>query len=183
MASGSSKKKSKGNTKKPLSKTAEIAAKFSHDDLVSAGVVWLRRPPWRCTLVFAEMQTKGTRIVPDVLAFKRSRSFLIEAKRTRSDFLGDKKKRSYIKNRIPGRLRWYLTPAGLIVPDKELPEGWGLLEIDTAGKIRSVVKAPARQLTPEQRDIETIMLVSAVRRHEVGRTWDHDRAKFGRYTK
>lgn len=67
---------------------------------------------------------------PDVYGFVNTlaASFVIECKRSRSDFHKGRKK---VHRRRPaqgmGEYRYYFTPPGLLTP-KELPAHWGLLE-------------------------------------------------------
>lgn len=69
-------------------------------------------------------------------------SCIVECKCSRADFLADKKK---VFRRNPqagmGVYRYYLSPKGLISPD-ELPEKWGLLEIDGRRTITKVEAQP-----------------------------------------
>lgn len=99
--------------------------RMTHAELVHRAKGWLRRQGYR--VVVGEVSTLAGEI-PDAMAFAPTKpSMLVECKASRSDFLADAKK---IFRRKPGRgmgrLRYFLTPPGLVQP-QELPEGWGLL--------------------------------------------------------
>jgi hypothetical protein len=65
------------------------------------------------------------------------RSILIECKASLSDFRADRKKKPRISKRTGiGELRYYMAPRG-IIPENEIPTGWGFLEI-WEGKRKSV---------------------------------------------
>lgn len=67
--------------------------------------------------------------MPDAIGWKRAcHSVLVECKISRGDFLADREKPFRQKSHLGmGCERYYLTPAGLL-SQKELPNGWGLLE-------------------------------------------------------
>lgn len=94
---------------------------------------------WKCGVTFAELSTANSEI-PDVLGFQSGGSSLIEAKASRSDFLGDKKKHF---RRYPyvgmGNYRFYACPTGLI-KEEELPEKWGLIYVSEKGRCTVKVK-------------------------------------------
>lgn len=105
---------------------------MTHDELVKKGVAWLRKQ--NCGVIlhdpFAAALTSGER--PDVMGFRSGgmASIVIECKTTRADFLADRKKTFRINpERGLGRWRFMMAPVGLISVD-ELPERWGLLEVD-----------------------------------------------------
>ena len=98
---------------------------MTHAELVHRAKGWLRRQGYR--VVVGEVSTLAGEI-PDAMAFAPTKpSMLVECKASRSDFLADAKKFFRRKpGRGMGRLRYFLTPPGLVQP-QELPEGWGLL--------------------------------------------------------
>lgn len=66
---------------------------------------------------------------PDCLGFRSGVSCLIECKTSRADFLADRKKRFRVDPSLGmGDWRFMMTPKGLVSVE-ELPEGWGLLEV------------------------------------------------------
>ena len=79
-----------------------------------------------CRVVFIECGACTE--MPDALGFRGAwGTALIEVKVTRSDFFADRKKPFRIEPASGmGRLRYFLTPAGLVKPG-ELPAGWGLI--------------------------------------------------------
>jgi len=111
---------------------------MTHDELVDRAARWLRNTR-KCGVVATEEQSAAG-VVPDAIGWKSYASYLIECKVTRSDFLADQKK---FHRRYPeygmGNHRYYMTPPGLLSSD-ELPEDWGLLEVD--GRCVHVVKEP-----------------------------------------
>jgi hypothetical protein len=96
---------------------------LTHDDLVAAAAVWLRRS---CPLVLTELATSGEE--PDAIGWKGNRSTLVECKVSRADFLADRKKHfRFNPAQGIGRYRYFFTPPGLVAVE-ELPENWGLIE-------------------------------------------------------
>lgn len=143
----------------------------SHAVLVSQAVRWLRSAHG-CGRVFAEFVSTNTSEIPDVIGWKFGRSILVEVKVSRPDFKRDAQK-GRTEHRGMGSRRWYLVPAGLVSPD-EVPDGWGLAESCTAptGRrtVRRVVEPVVR--TDYDRQSEIGMLLSGLRRHELGVPWD-----------
>ena len=64
---------------------------------------------------------------------------LVECKVSRSDFLADKAKPHRHVGGI-GNWRYYMAPEGLISPN-ELPEKWGLVEVNARGHLKTRVGA------------------------------------------
>src|SRR5215472_16243752 len=100
---------------------------MTHEKLVSKAVAWLRN--YGCGVVLSE-QSCASGETPDAIGWKRGcHSVLVECKISRADFLIDQGKPFRRKpSSGMGCERFYLTPTGLIDP-KELPAGWGLLEL------------------------------------------------------
>ncbi len=144
---------------------------MTHDDLVTIGIKWLSstfNPCFQyghsaCGVIISELVTgSSSGEIPDVIGFLPRGSILIECKVSRSDFLADRNKNF---RRFPGNgmgtQRWFLAPEGIIKPS-DLIDGWGLLEVDSAGKVTMVSPAVCRY----ERDIEAeqTLLVSFIRR-------------------
>lgn len=111
--------------------------KLTHAKLVELAAKWLRAK--RFPVVITEIA--GQREEPDALGFKgNSLTAIVECKAERGDFLSDKKK-SFRRNPTAGMgdERYYMAPEGLIKPD-ELPAGWGLIEVNSRGKARLIVR-------------------------------------------
>lgn len=75
---------------------------------------------------------------------KKFRSCAYEVKVDRSDFMReilDPSKRAFAEK--VAMECWFATPAGLVKPD-EVPEGWGLVTVDSAGKLKTL-KMPAQR--------------------------------------
>lgn len=120
---------------------------MTHDELVEIARRWLMRqyrsgaPEGHsgCPVVITELTACGPYgEIPDALGFSSSqmKSILVECKVSLSDFRADKKK----VFRFPscpdfgmGDQRYYMAPEG-VIPESELPEGWGLVEIHADGK-------------------------------------------------
>lgn len=100
---------------------------LTHDDLVKRAKRWLLNTVG-CSFALVELRTLAPE-VPDAIGFKETRSFLVECKTSRSDFLADKAKpfRQWPEVGM-GNYRFYMAPPGLIRID-ELPKHWGLLEV------------------------------------------------------
>ena len=61
-----------------------------------------------------------------------------------------------------GNHRYYAAPAGMIKPE-ELPEGWGLLEVEPRG-VKKIIDPEPKEANKQR---ECIMLMSALRRLEI----------------
>lgn len=144
----------------------------SHAELCERAVRWLRKSVG-CGVVVSEM-VSATGEVPDAIGWRYGRSILVEAKVSRADFFADQKKPwRRMPERGMGDWRFYLAPAGMLQKN-EIPVGWGLLEV--AGKqVRRVHAVPQGNCWPEPPQLgnklaETILLCSALRRVNAGRT-------------
>jgi hypothetical protein len=135
---------------------------LSHKDAVRRMAAYARHRIG-CTVVMAELATNNTE-TPDVLGFcTGGRSVLIEVKVSRSDFLADKNK-SFRRQmeRGMGDHRYFAAPRGLLKPE-EMPEKWGLLEIDG----RCVRERKEAEHQEANKRAEVTMLTSAIRRLEL----------------
>lgn len=108
---------------------------MTHKELIEIGYKWCLN---KCAFAFKDLVTlNGWGEVPDVIGFNSSGTFLLEAKTTRADFLKDKQKRF---RQFPeygmGDWRFYICKKGLI-EIKDLPEIWGLIEVNDKGKART----------------------------------------------
>src|SRR6266852_6816582 len=121
---------------------SKTIAVMTHAQLVLMAVNWLRR--YQCGIVLAE-QVCVSGEMPDAIGWKRaSHSVLVECKISRPDFLADRDKPFRQKSDLGlGCERFYLTPPRLLHA-KELPPGWGLLEVSKR-KIE-MVRRSARDL-------------------------------------
>ena len=133
---------------------------MTHSRLVDIAGRWLVRE--RCPVVITEMQASPTES-PDALGFDAGgRSVLIECKASLADFRADSRKSfRVLPDTGMGTLRYYLAPMGMI-PLKDLPPRWGLLEVNPRG---CVTCAHRSQVFPAvQKANEVSLLVSLVRR-------------------
>jgi len=134
----------------------------THNQLVRRIAAWFKARH-QSSIVMAEFVTSAQEI-PDVLAMQSgAHSVLVECKVSRSDFLVDKTK--FFRRQEDygmGDKRYYAAPAGMINPD-ELPDGWGLLDVD-AYRIREIVEPKNKEANKRR---ECLMLMSALRRVEI----------------
>jgi hypothetical protein len=100
--------------------------------------------------------------IPDVIGWRNGASYLIECKASRSDFKADAKKPQRNTGTGMGECRYYFCPKGLL-DKKELPEGWGLIELD-GRKATIVMNAPRRDLDVAAHQHEKRILLSLLRR-------------------
>jgi hypothetical protein len=137
---------------------------MTHAQLVNKAVAWLRG--YRCTVILSE-QACVSGEMPDAIGWKRScHSVLMECKVSRADFFADREK-PFRRNAGHGLgcERFYLAPAGIILPD-ELPSGWGLIEC--CGRQLTVVRSSAKNLRSAAGfRYEMNLLLASLRRVEV----------------
>ena len=135
---------------------------ITHKQLVRRIATWYKNRHQSC-IVLAEFVTAAQEI-PDVLVFQSgAHTVLLECKTSRSDFLSDKDK--FFRRQEDygmGEYRYYVAPHGMIQPE-ELPEGWGLYEVDERF-VREKVKAEYKDANKKK---ECMMLMSALRRLEI----------------
>lgn len=113
------------------------SAKITHAECVAAAAGYMQK---RADVVLPEFYSWNAEL-PDVIAFNRDRSTVIECKVSRSDFLADRKKPFRMQpNSGMGDNRYYCCPKGMIKPE-ELPDRWGLLYIYPDGKVRKQVES------------------------------------------
>ena len=162
----------------------ELPGPLTHADVVARAVRWLRGHH-ACRAVYAEISTYE-RVNPDAIGFRKPAggscawSVLIEAKVSRSDFRADREKIIHrCPDLCPGQERWYLTPPNLLRA-AEIPAGWGLAEVG-ARSVRIVLPAPIAPSSPGRAHADMGILLSVVRRHEVGARWFDGLAKFEPY--
>ncbi len=137
---------------------------MTHSELVEYAVGWLRG--YRCGVILSE-QACVSGEMPDAIGWKRaSHSVLVECKISRADFLADRDKPFRQKPDLGlGCERFYLAPRGLI-QTKELPPGWGLLEIHK--RRVELLRRSARDLrTPAGQAYEMNLLLASLRRVEI----------------
>lgn len=114
-----------------------------------------------------EIGTDGYEL-PDVIGFDIwGKSWVLECKVSRSDFLNDRKKPFRIEPESGlGAHRMYVAPPG-IIHEHELPDGWGLAV--ARPKTFRVVAPPKRfELPNDVHEREKRLLMSAVRRAQEG---------------
>ena len=114
---------------------------FSHQDLCSLAVNWLKRAPGRsgpaCQVAFSEAKGSWSGEIPDAIGFRTAvedeGSVVVEVKVSRADYLADRGK---AHRQVPalgmGLYRYYMAPVGVIAAH-ELPSGWGLVEVSPRG--------------------------------------------------
>jgi hypothetical protein len=149
---------------------------MTHDELRAKAMSVLRRPPvtwtrtgkWKerragfaCGVILSELASVAGDI-PDAIGWSYGHSVLIECKVSRSDFFRDAKKPQRQNGSGAGERRFYMVPKGLI-EQADLPQGWGLLEVD-GREVMEVVPAPRRTLDLAAHVQEKLMLLSTIRR-------------------
>jgi len=127
-----------------------------HDRLVKKGRAWAFR---YYPLVVSELAASGAETA-DIVAFGHEWTAVIECKTSRADFFSDQKKhfRRYPENGM-GDQRYFLVPHGLVKP-RDLPEGWGLLEL----KGERVYRTVESKRFEKKAGAEISVLVSIIRR-------------------
>jgi hypothetical protein len=130
----------------------------THAILVAAAAKWLQKQ--RCSVVVTEIATANFE-QPDAIGWHGPRSILVECKASRSDFMADRLKPFRVNPELGvGRLRYFLTPPGLI-QHSELPPRWGLLELGARG-VWQALEAGAFPAINQTGEIS--LLLSCVRR-------------------
>lgn len=107
--------------------------RITHQLLVQIAYKWVLRNG--CGVAFREFRSYACNgEFPDVIGFSSGgHSTLIECKATRSDFLADRKKSFRITSQLGmGSYRFFCAPDGLMLA-ADLPNGWGLIEVDAKG--------------------------------------------------
>ncbi|SEO76690.1 hypothetical protein SAMN02800692_2013 [Luteibacter sp. UNC138MFCol5.1] len=145
---------------------------MTHDELVERAGGWLRRVAG-CKVVMTELSAVcRSGEIPDAIGWREAGTVLVEAKASRGDFLADRNKAfRRDPSRGMGALRYYMAPAGLIKVE-ELPDRWGLLEVNGRRVMMSAGPDPRRwdasrsEFWHDQRatDCETSMLLSGLNR-------------------
>jgi hypothetical protein len=137
---------------------------MTHAQLVERAVRWLRS--YRCGVVLSE-QACVSGEMPDAIGWKQAcHSVLVECKVSRADFLADRAKPFRVKpEKGVGSERFYLTPPALI-QGKELPPGWGLLELQR-GRVEMVQSSAKNLRTATGFRYEMNLLLASLRRVEV----------------
>lgn len=128
-----------------------------HDRLVLAAARWLKGDGY--SVVITELSSSANE-TPDAIGLGYRQSTVIECKTSRADFLRDGTKPCRQGRIGLGTFRYYLTREGLIDPG-ELPENWGLIELQKRNKLRT--KVAANPLEPD-RPAEMIVALSVIRR-------------------
>lgn len=80
-------------------------------------------------------------------SWAKARTWVYEVKVSRSDFLGDNKWRNYLQF---GSEFYFVCPRGLIAKDELPPEAGLIYASGPGGRLTTVKKAPARDVTPPE---------------------------------
>lgn len=115
---------------------------MTHSELCKLALRWLKRPNSAggpgCAIAVSECRTGWSGEIPDAIGFRCANpnrgSTVVEVKVSRSDFLADSKKPHRVTGGV-GDWRYFMAPEGIIAP-AELPQGWGLLEVNARGHIK-----------------------------------------------
>lgn len=130
---------------------------MTHQDLVARAAQWLSAKGYG--VVITDM-VNGSPETPDAIGWKSCTSTLIECKVSRSDYLADRHKGFRKRTaHAMGAFRYFMAPAGMLRA-AELPDGWGLLEVDGRGV--TVVRVAVEREGDRRHEIN--VLTSALRR-------------------
>ena len=145
---------------------------LTHSELIKHAEKWLKKPcsnnielgnighP-RCSLILSELVTISAEI-PDCIGWHSNLSILIECKTSVQDFKADFKKPFRIYPELGmGNQRYFLAEKG-ILNIKDIPEKWGLLEIEN----KKIVISKYAQWQECNKNNEIIMLLSHIRREK-----------------
>lgn len=113
---------------------------MTHEFLVKRAAVWLRTHR-ACTVVGTEFNVQGCSESPDAIGWNFSgHCVVVECKTSLADFKNDANKFFRRAGYAPaGAERWYMAPVG-VIPHDELPEGYGLIEVNTRGAFTAYYK-------------------------------------------
>lgn len=126
-----------------------MSAPFTHAQLCKLAVGWLKRPQSRgahgCKVAIDECRTGWGGEIPDAIGYRFAGeknteldgTVLVECKVSRADFLADKAKPHRQSGGV-GNWRYYMAPEG-IISVSELPEKWGLIEVNSRGHLKTRV--------------------------------------------
>ena len=125
-----------------------------HDALVARAVRWLATT-MRCGVVLAEPRSSRSTESPDAIGWSAGGavSHVVEVKVSLRDYVRDVEKPHRLNGFGAGRLRWFLTPPGLLGLRDDLPVGWGMLEAEPR-RIRILRPAVARAELPDLHEVQ-----------------------------
>ena len=143
---------------------------MTHTDIINHTAKWLKNHPQNiavpnCTTILKELKSATeSGEIPDVIAWCSWASVLVEVKTSRSDFLKDRCKPFRISPaKGVGNFRYYISPPNIIKPN-EIPEYWGLLQINENEKIE-IIKVAQNQFA--NTECERTILLSLIRRNKI----------------
>lgn len=113
---------------------------MKHNQLIELGKNWLLSAKG-CNPVFTEKGSAKSGEMPDVIGWNSQESIVVECKTSLYDFRADSKKPFRVdpKNGM-GKFRYYLFTQELynVIPDYELPVGWGIVVINSFQGVQQV---------------------------------------------
>jgi hypothetical protein len=153
---------------------------LTHAELVTRAARWLSGSR-KCVTVLTECSAQVLEEAPDAIGWTcRGHSVLVECKTSVSDFYADRTKPSRRRPEfMMGAQRYYLTTPGLLC-GRELPEGWGLLEVHPRGDgtiVKVIVETKGEQFARSRQSSELALLAAELRRVTAG--WRQPGAKLG----
>lgn len=138
---------------------SQVNTSFSHSQLCKLALNWLKRPQSRgghgCKVAIDECRTGWGGEIPDALGYRYDGSYLdgtvlVECKVSRADFLADKGKPHRQAGGV-GNWRYFMAPEG-IISVHELPDKWGLVEVNQRGHMKTAVGAFTVKSYTERRE-------------------------------
>ncbi|TMW72906.1 MmcB family DNA repair protein [Alteribacter natronophilus] len=127
-----------------------------HEHVKKQALYWLKKKVTDLCASEVKLYARRKKLKADAVGIniKRKETRIIEVKVSRSDFLRDEVLRAPYGYHAIADYAYLMTPAGLIEPG-EIPEGYGLLEVDDYDNI-TVRKNPRKNPGPILR-LETVM--------------------------
>jgi hypothetical protein len=136
---------------------------MTHKKLVKIAKAWLRAKG--CKVILSEKLSPLGESADSIGWADGRSSILIECKSSRADFRRDKDKWFRHGGLGMGQRRYFMAPIG-VVPQDELPDGWGLLEVEGT-KVRTIVDNSLRFYDEHRAAAELPLLVACLRQAQV----------------
>ena len=147
---------------KPQPKAVARRDSTAHAEMCKRAAAWLRSNG--CAIAVYEVVAMANE-KPDAIGWRSYRSYVVEVKMSRADFMRDKNKwHRKEAGRCMGDYRYYFCPPDILLAS-DMPPKWGLVYCD-GRKCRVIVKA--EKFDDANLDAERAFLVSIARRLKDG---------------